>query len=130
MDLYDYFIIFKFIIVYLISNNNNVVSFKLGISYNDELVDSLHMTFKENAMFLLDLASTSGGRLTGDEPPSTSGPWTVGEFKCLSSLEVPATCKQLLQPDICNDALLHCDSVGVRIYSSQTFGQQEFCFYF
>ncbi|XP_029344279.1 E3 ubiquitin-protein ligase highwire-like [Acyrthosiphon pisum] len=88
-----------------------------GINYNDELVDSLHVTFKENAMFLLDLASTSGGRLTGDEPTSTSGPWAVGEFKCLGSLETPAACKELLHSDTCNDALLQqlhdCDSAGI-----------------
>ncbi|XP_060843295.1 E3 ubiquitin-protein ligase MYCBP2 isoform X2 [Rhopalosiphum padi] len=88
-----------------------------GINCNDEVIDSLHVTFKENAMFLLDLASTSAGRPTGDEPPSTSGPWTVGEFKCLGNLEAPATCKQLLQSETCNNALLQqlrdCDSAGV-----------------
>lgn len=74
-------------------------------------------------MFLLDLASTSGGRSTGDEQSSTSGPWAVGEFKCLDNLEAPVACKQLLQSKTCNDALLqhlhNCDSAGVRIYSSQ-----------
>lgn len=74
-------------------------------------------------MFLLDLASTSGGRSTGDEQSSTSGPWAVGEFKCLDKLEAPVACKQLLQSETCNDALLqhlhNCDSAGVRIYSSR-----------
>lgn len=83
-------------------------------------------------MFLLDLASTSGGRSSGDEPTSTSGPWAVGEFKCLGSLETPAACKELLHSNTCNDALLQqlqdCDSAGVHIYSSQP--QQEFSFLF
>jgi len=83
-------------------------------------------------MFLLDLASTSGSRLTGDESFSTSGPWAVGKFKCLDSLEAPAACKELLQSDTCSDALLQqfqdCDSAGVRIYSSQTFDQRIFLF--
>lgn len=85
-------------------------------------------------MFLLDLASTSGGGLTGDEPSSSSGPWAVGEFKCLASLETPAACKELLHSDTCNDALLQqlhdCDSAGVHICSPQPFGPQQFSFLF
>jgi len=91
--------------------------------------------FKENAMFLLDLASTSGGRLTGDEPTSTSGPWAVGEFKCLGSLETPAACKELLHSDTCNDALLQqlhdCDLARVhKIIHPNFFANKSFRFYF
>lgn len=48
------------------------------------------MTFKENAMFLLDLASTSDRRPAVDESYWKSGPWAVGEFKCLGNLEASA----------------------------------------
>lgn len=64
------------------------------------------MTFKENAMFLLDLASTcsSGSRSANDEAQhSKSGPWAVSEFKCLENLE--ASANKLLQPDT-NEAIL------------------------
>jgi len=54
---------------------------------NDDVVESLHVTFKDNAMFLLDLASTSGRRSTVDDSYWKSGSWAVGEFKCLRNLE-------------------------------------------
>lgn len=41
-------------------------------------------------MFLLDLTSTGGTRLTHDETSLKSGPWSVGEFKCLGNLDVSA----------------------------------------
>lgn len=72
-----------------------------GLNYDDELIDNLHLTFKENAMFLLDLASTSGGKSITEETYSKSGSWVVGEFKCLGNLEVSA--KQQSDSD---DALL------------------------
>lgn len=79
---------------------------------NEEILDSLHVTFKENAMFLLDLASTAGGRSTDDESYLKSGPWAVGQFKCLRNLEVSTK-----QSDP-NEAILlqlqDC-SLGVRI---------------
>lgn len=61
-----------------------------GRNDDEEMSDSLHMTFKENAMFLLDLASNSGsgGRSTDDDDNAKSGPWAVGEFKCLADLQV------------------------------------------
>lgn len=52
-------------------------------------------------MFLLDLASTSGSRSVTDESYSKSGPWAVGEFKCLGNLE--ASAKQLSDAE---DAML------------------------
>lgn len=84
-----------------------------GVHSNDELTDNLHLTFKENAMFLLDLASTSvGGRLTNDELFLKSGPWAIGEFKCLGNLGA----KQQSDTD---DAILFqlqdCSPLGVSI---------------
>lgn len=53
-------------------------------------------------MFLLDLASTGGGgRSTDDEAHLKSGPWAVGEFKCLANLEASAR-----QQFDTNDAIL------------------------
>ncbi|VVC32964.1 Zinc finger, RING-type,Zinc finger, RING/FYVE/PHD-type,APC10/DOC domain,Galactose-binding [Cinara cedri] len=77
-----------------------------GVNYNEEPTESLHMAFKENAMFLLDLASTcsSGSRPVDDETlHAKSGPWAVGEFKCLGNLE--ASDNKLLQSDA-DDAIL------------------------
>lgn len=61
------------------------------------------MTFKENAMFLLDLASTGGSsRSTDDEDIYLkSGPWAVSEFKCLANLEA-----SIRQQSDTNDAIL------------------------
>lgn len=56
---------------------------------NEETSDDLHATFKENAMFLLDLASTSGRRSADGETYLKSDPWTVSnEFKCLGNLQI------------------------------------------
>lgn len=74
----------------------------VGMNCNEEVTDSLHMTFKENAMFLLDLASTSDRRPSVDESYWKSGPWAVGEFKCLGNLEASAS---QLQSDA-HDAIL------------------------
>lgn len=76
------------------------------------------MIFKENAMFLLDLASTcsNGSRSADDETyDPKNGPWAVGEFKCLGNLEGSANA---LRPSDANDAIvqqLRDLSSGVRI---------------
>lgn len=64
-------------------------------------------------MFLLDLASTSvGSRSTNDESYLKSGPWAIGEFKCLGNLEAK-------QQSDTNDAILFqlqdCSPLGVSI---------------
>lgn len=88
--------------------------FHLGIHCNYEATDNIHVTFKENAMFLLDLASTTStsGRSTTTDGNSywKSGPWAVGEFKCLANLEASA---RQLQSDS-DDSI----SVQLRDFSS------------
>lgn len=70
------------------------------MNYGEELAESLHVTIKANALFLLDLASTSDRRSTTvDDSYWKSGPWAVGEFKCLGNLETK-------QKSDSNDAIL------------------------
>lgn len=77
------------------------------------MTDSLHMTFMENAMFLLDLASNSAGRSINDEAYLKSGPWAVEEFKWLKNFDASGQ-----QQSDTDDAILlqhHDYSLGVRI---------------
>jgi len=71
------------------------------------------MTFKENAMFLLDLASTTGGRSMDDDSYQKSGPWTVNEFKCLRNLEASVGHQSNSNDDILLQ--LQDGSLGVRM---------------
>ncbi|XP_050423071.1 E3 ubiquitin-protein ligase MYCBP2 isoform X2 [Adelges cooleyi] len=48
-------------------------------------VDGLHIVFKENAMFLLDLVSSSSRQSVNDEATTDSGNWDVGDFNSLIS---------------------------------------------
>lgn len=64
--------------------------FSIEVEWSEEVVDSKHVTYRENAMFLLDLASTAGGRSTDNETSLDSGTWAVGEFKCLANLGASA----------------------------------------